>query len=77
MTEENRFNPRDFEKNYDVKITGKRVQISVEPIQIDLQIVSSPISIKVPIEAPKVAIKIPSLEEILRRLSGKEGKKYW
>ena len=77
MTEENRLNPRDFEKNSNVKITGKRLQIPVEPIQIDLQIISSPITIEVPIEAPKVVIKIPSLEEILRRLSGKEGKKYW
>ena len=77
MTGENRFNPGDFEKNHKVKITGKPIQISVEPIQIDLQIISSPITIEVPIELPKVTIKLPSLEEILKKLNGKEGKKYW
>jgi len=77
MTDKDGPSPRDFEKNYKVKITGKPVQIlvqiSVEPIRIDLQIVSSPITI----EVPKIAIKLPSLKEVLEKLGGREGKKYW
>ncbi|MCD6466150.1 hypothetical protein J7L27_07295, partial [Candidatus Bathyarchaeota archaeon] len=55
----------------------RKVKITMKPVKLDLQIVTT-----VPITFEKVSevtvtIKVPSLEEILRRSSGKEGKKYW
>jgi len=70
MTEESQSNLGHLEE------IVRKVKITMRPVKLDLQIVTTvPITFE-KISKATVTIKAPSLEEILNRLSGEDGEKY-